>query len=102
MYTIIRRGNQRNARQVLIDRNIIAQYHSAGDVFQSDRQIKSHEYSAQVPNITYDARRAAIHEFAEVRPPSIRDFLKVDPVYANLDLLGYHPWHRSPRNDDLD
>lgn len=76
MYTIIRRGNERNARQVMIDRNIIAQYHSPGDVFQSDRQIKSHEYSAQVPNITYDARRAAIHELAEVRQTWIDIFLK--------------------------
>jgi hypothetical protein len=65
MYTIIRRGNERNARQVMIDPNIIAQYHSPGDVFRSDRQIKSHEYSAQVPNITYDARRMALDELAE-------------------------------------
>jgi hypothetical protein len=32
---------------------------------KGDRQIKSHQYSAQVPNIVYDARRAALHELAE-------------------------------------
>jgi hypothetical protein len=32
---------------------------------KGDRQIKSHEYSAQVPNIVYEARRTALHELAE-------------------------------------
>jgi hypothetical protein len=35
MYAIVRRGNERNARQVLIDSGIIAQYRSPGDVFRS-------------------------------------------------------------------
>jgi hypothetical protein len=43
MYTIIRRGNERNARQVLIDSNIIAQYHSPGDVFRS--KLHFHPYT---------------------------------------------------------
>jgi hypothetical protein len=58
MYLIIRRGNERDACQV-------TQYLSPGDVFRSDRQIKSHEYSAQVPKVMYDARREALHELAE-------------------------------------
>ena len=65
MYTIIRRGNERNARQVNIDVQRLANYQSPGDVFQSDVQIKSHHYSAQVPNIVYAARTAALHELAD-------------------------------------
>ena len=65
MYTIIRRGNQRNARQVHLDKQMLAQYRSPGDVFQSDKQIKSHDYSDQVPNTVYEARTAALHELAE-------------------------------------
>ena len=41
MYTIIRRGNERNARQVNIDSSIIAQYHSPGDVFRSKLHFRS-------------------------------------------------------------
>jgi hypothetical protein len=41
MYTIIRRGNERNARQVHIDSSIIAQYHSPGDVFRSKLHFHS-------------------------------------------------------------
>lgn len=65
MYTIIRRGNERNARQVQIAPRIIQQYRSPGDVFLSDRQIHSHDYSAQVTNVVYDARRQALHELAD-------------------------------------
>ena len=65
MYTILRRGNERNARQVMIDRDIVVQFHSPADVFNLDTQIKSHEYSAQVPNVVYQARRNALHELAD-------------------------------------
>ncbi|MCJ1296096.1 hypothetical protein MMC34_007661 [Xylographa carneopallida] len=64
-YTIIRRGNQRNARQIPLDPKLLAKYMSPGDVFQSDKQIKSHNYSEQVPNTVYDTRIKALHEFAE-------------------------------------
>ena len=63
--TIIRRGNERNARQVALDAQTLANYQSSGDVFQSDKQIQSHRYSDQVPNIVYEARTAALHELAE-------------------------------------
>ena len=65
MYTIIQRGNERNARQVRLDAHKLAEYESVGDVFQSDKQIKSHRYSDQVPNTAYEARTAALHELAE-------------------------------------
>lgn len=65
MYTIIRRGNQRNARQVHLDAQKLAAYQSPGDVFQGDKQIKSHRYSDQVPNVVYAARTAALHELAD-------------------------------------
>ena len=65
MYTIIRRGNERNARQVHLDARKLAAYQSPGDVFQGDKQIKSHRYSDQVPNTVYEARTAALHELAE-------------------------------------
>jgi hypothetical protein len=65
MHTIIRRGNARNARQVPIPEELVQMYRSPADVFRFDPQIKSHEYSAQVPNVVYDARRAALHELAE-------------------------------------
>lgn len=65
MYTIIRRGNERNARQVQLDSQKLAAYQSRGDVFQSDKQIQSHRYSDQVPNTVYEARTAALHELAE-------------------------------------
>lgn len=65
MYTIIRRGNERNARQVHLDSQKLAAYQSPGDVFQSDKQIKSHRYSDQVPNVVYAARTAALHELAD-------------------------------------
>lgn len=64
-YTILRRGMERNARQVHLDAQKLAQYQSPGDVFQSDKQIKSHDYSDQVPNTVYAARTAALHELAE-------------------------------------
>ena len=63
--TIIRRGNARNARQVHLDAEKVAAYKSTGDVFQSDKQIKSHSYSDQVPNTIYAARTQALHELAD-------------------------------------
>ena len=63
--TIIRRGNERNARQIALDAQTLANYQSSGDVFQSDKQIQSHRYSDQVPNVVYEARTAALHELAE-------------------------------------
>ena len=63
--TIIRRGNARNARQVHLDAQKLAAYQSPGDVFQSDKQIHSHQYSDQVPNVVYDARSAALHALAD-------------------------------------
>ena len=65
MYTIIQRGNERNARQVHLDAQKLAEYKSKGDVFQSDKSIKSHSYSDQVPNTVYEARTLALHELAE-------------------------------------
>ena len=65
MRKIIRRGNERNARQVHLDAQKLAAYQSSGDVFQSDKQTKSHQYSDQVPNIVYEARTAALHELAD-------------------------------------
>ena len=65
MQQIIARGNARNARQVHLDAEKLAAYWSPGDVFQSDKQIKSHNYSDQVPNVVYAARQAALHELAE-------------------------------------
>lgn len=64
-YTIIKRGNERNARQVHLEAKKLAAYQSAGDVFQVDKQIKSHDYSFQVPNVVYAARTQALHEFAD-------------------------------------
>jgi hypothetical protein len=63
--TIIRRGNQRNARQRPLDRQRLAAYASPGDVFQLDQMIKSHQYSDQVPNTVYAARTQALHELAD-------------------------------------
>jgi hypothetical protein len=65
MRLIIRRGNERNARQVRLNPQQLAEYRSMGDVFRSDRQIKSYEYSYQVPNIVYQARSAALHQLAD-------------------------------------
>lgn len=65
MRKIIARGNARNARQVHLDAQKLAEYQSPGDVFQSDKQTKSHSYSDQVPNVVYEARQAALHELAE-------------------------------------
>lgn len=65
MYKIIKRGNERNARQTMIPPEIVRQFQSPGDVFLVDPQIHSHEYSAQVPNVVYDARRQALHELAD-------------------------------------
>ena len=65
MCTIIQRGNERNARQVRLDADKLAEYKSVGDVFQSDKKIKSHDYSDQVPDTVYEARTAALHERAE-------------------------------------
>ena len=62
---IIARGNARNARQVQLDAVKLAQYESPGDVFRSDKEIKSRSYSEQVPNVVYAARQAALHELAE-------------------------------------
>jgi len=65
MNTIIRRGNERNARQVHLDAQKLAAYQSPGDIFQSDKQIISHRYSDQVPSMVYAARTAALHELAD-------------------------------------
>lgn len=64
-YTIIRRGNERNARQQHLDAAKLAAYQSPGDVFHGDKQIKSHVYSDQVPNVVYEARQTALHELAD-------------------------------------
>lgn len=64
-YAIIKRGNQRNARAHPLDPIKLRAYASRGDVFQGDRQIKSHEYSTQVDNIVYEARTKALHELAD-------------------------------------
>ncbi|KAJ7759801.1 hypothetical protein DFH07DRAFT_741079 [Mycena maculata] len=63
--TIIRRGNERNARQVRIDAQKLAAYQSRGDAFHSDRQIQSHTYSDQVPNTITPTRQRALHALAE-------------------------------------
>lgn len=63
--TIIRRGNERNARQQHLDVTKLAAYQSAGDVFHGDKQTKSHVYSDQVPNVVYEARQQALHELAD-------------------------------------
>jgi hypothetical protein len=64
-YAIIRRGNERNARQTQIDAQRLAAYQSPADVFRMDRQAKSQHYSAQVPNVIYEARTRALHELAD-------------------------------------
>ena len=64
-WTIIQRGNARNARQVRLDPQKLSAYRSPGDVFQGDKQIQSHEYSYQVPNTVYAARTQALHELAD-------------------------------------
>ena len=64
-YTIIRRGNERNARQIHLDAKKLLAYQSPGDVFQNDKQIKSHQYSDQVPNTVYEDRTKALHELAD-------------------------------------
>ena len=61
---IIRRGEERNAKQSYIDPQKLAMYQSSGDVFQTDEHVKSHQYSDQVPNTIYAARGAALHELA--------------------------------------
>jgi hypothetical protein len=63
--TIIRRGNERNARQIHLDAQKLAAYGSPADVFQIDQQTKSDQYSAQVPNVVYEARTRALHELAD-------------------------------------
>jgi hypothetical protein len=63
--TIIRRGNKRNARQQRIDAKKLAAYRSSGDVFHNDKQIGSHEYSAQVANTEYEARTQTLHQLAD-------------------------------------
>ena len=62
---IIARGNERNGRQVQLDAQKLAEYESPMDVFKSDKEIKSQDYSYQVPNTVYAARQAALHELAE-------------------------------------
>jgi len=64
-YTIIKRGNARNALAVHLDAQRLAAYQSPGDVFQSDREIKSHRYSDQVQNVIYATRTQALHELAD-------------------------------------
>ncbi|KAE9382785.1 hypothetical protein BT96DRAFT_1010040 [Gymnopus androsaceus JB14] len=48
-YTIIKRGNERNARAVALDAKRLAAYSSPGDVFHSDKAIKSQQYSPPGP-----------------------------------------------------
>ncbi|KAJ7743224.1 hypothetical protein DFH07DRAFT_835644 [Mycena maculata] len=62
---ILRRGMERNARQVQIDANKLAAYQSKGDVFHSDKQIQSHTYSLQVPNTITPSRQQALHALAD-------------------------------------
>ncbi|KAG0039981.1 hypothetical protein BGZ83_002685, partial [Gryganskiella cystojenkinii] len=65
MPTIIRQANQRMARQAPLDSRRLAMYQSPGDIFLYDKQTRSHQYSDQVQNVVYEARRRAIHDLAE-------------------------------------
>lgn len=58
-------GENRKARQVRLDAGKLAKYPSPGDVFYSDEQTGSREYSAQVPRAFCAAREAALCELAE-------------------------------------
>ena len=61
---IIARGEKRTAREVRFDVAKLAVYQSPGDVFLSDKQTKSRDYSAQVPMVVSAARQAALSELA--------------------------------------
>lgn len=54
-----------NSRAVRLDEQRLAAYQSRGDVFQSDKEIKSHYYSDQVQNIIYETRIRALYELAD-------------------------------------
>lgn len=62
---IIRRGNARNALQTPLPLDVVEKYGSPHDAFHDDKQIHSHEYSAQVRNTVYEARTEALHELAD-------------------------------------
>ena len=62
---IIDIGEGRRARKVRLDAVKLAKYQSPGDVFQSDMQTVSRDYSAQVPHVDCAARKAALFELAE-------------------------------------
>ncbi|OZJ03676.1 hypothetical protein BZG36_03533 [Bifiguratus adelaidae] len=62
---IIRRSNERMARQQRLDAKKLVRYQSPGDIFRSDKQIRSHQYSDQVRNVIYEARQRALHELAD-------------------------------------
>ncbi|GJJ71308.1 hypothetical protein EMPS_03658 [Entomortierella parvispora] len=63
--TIMMQANMRMSLQVPIDPGRLAMYQSPGDIFQYDPRTKSHEYSSQVTNVVYEARREALHQLAE-------------------------------------
>ena len=58
-------GEDRKKRLVQLDAGKLAKYKSPGDVFYSDKQTKSWDYSAQVPHAFCAAREAALFELAE-------------------------------------
>ena len=58
-------GRDRKARQVPLDAGKLVVYQSPGDIFRSDKQTKSWDYSAQVPHIVSAAREEALFELAE-------------------------------------
>jgi len=63
--TILLQADLRMTLQIPIDPRRLALYQSPGDVFQYDPRTQSHEYSSQVVNVVYEARRQALHELAE-------------------------------------
>ena len=65
MNAIIARGTARFARQVPIDRDVLAAYGSPADVFLTDPQSESNTYSAQVPHEISAARQTALASLAD-------------------------------------
>ncbi|KAF8928910.1 hypothetical protein EDD21DRAFT_373170 [Dissophora ornata] len=64
-WTIMKRANERMARQTPLDAERLAAYQSPGDVFRLDKQTTSRLYSDQVQNAIYDSRRQALHGLAD-------------------------------------
>ena len=60
----VEHGERREERQVQLDADKLAKYRSPGDVFYSDKQTESWDYSAQVPRALCAAREAALLELA--------------------------------------